>query len=110
MVTSVLWRIDPWLLRGADLPWAREEFQTLAACFHHQDAFDALRTYAAAARRREPDDHAARFYRIVAQTKGEPDRLSDAQELELFDLTHQALTGQDFHMANRMRRFLGARS
>ncbi len=110
VVTSVLWRIDPWLLRGADLPWAREEFQTLAACFHHLEAFDTLRTYVAAALRREPDDYAARFYRIVAQTKGEPNCLSNAQESELYDLTHQALIGEDFRMGNRMRRFLGARS
>jgi len=109
VVTSILWRIDAWLLQGAELPWSGAEFQTLAACFHHLDAYETLRAYAAAALRREPDDCAAGFYRIVAQTKGEPGRLSDDQEEDLFDLIDQARAGQDFRMAGRIRHFLGER-
>lgn len=110
VVTSVLWRIDRWLLQGAELHWSDAEFQTLAACCHHLDAFETLRAYAAAALRREPGDCAARFYRIVAQTKGEADRLNEDQGEDLFDLIDQAQAGQDFRLANRIRRFLGNRT
>jgi hypothetical protein len=110
LVSSVLWRIDPWLQRGAELGWPGAEFQTLAACFHHLGALDILRNYAAAALRREPEDIAARFYRIVAQTKGEADLLRDAQEDELSDLIGRALDAEDFHTANRIRRFLNCRT
>jgi hypothetical protein len=109
-VKSVLWRIDQWLLQGAKWPWSSAEFQTLAACFHHLDAFETLRAYAAAALRREPGDCAARFYRIVAQTKGDPQRQSVAQTEELSDLMDEALDRRDFHMANRIRRFLPFRA
>lgn len=109
VVKSVLWRIDQWLLQGVGSPLSSAEFQTLAACFHHFDAFDTLRAYAAAVLRREPDDCAARFYRIVAQTRGEPHHLSGAHAEELSDLMDEALDRRDFHMANRIRRFLPVR-
>ena len=42
----------------------------------------------------------------MAQVKGDRYRLTDAQETELYDLMDQAGSRQDFHMLNRVRRFL----
>jgi hypothetical protein len=42
----------------------------------------------------------------VAQTGGDSGRVNYVQERELFELTEQATERQDFHMVNRVRRFL----
>jgi tetratricopeptide (TPR) repeat protein len=106
VVASVLWRIDPWLLRGRGLEWSSTEFQTIAACLQEHDAFDMLRAYAVDAMRRDPRDPAARFYRIVAQTHGDSDRLTDTQTTELLEVMDHAGSRQDCRMINRVQRFL----
>ena len=105
-VASVLWRIEPTLMGGSRLAWPPAEFQTVAASLHHLGAFDVLSAYARGAMQRDPGDQAARFYRIVAQAKGDRDRLTAAQEAELYDLMEQAGARQDFHMVNRVKRLL----
>jgi hypothetical protein len=105
-VMPLLRRIDAWLLRGRDFAWSSAEFRAIAACLHRLEAFDVLRAYAQAALERDRADPAARFYRIVAQTRGDSDRLNYVQERELFELTDQAAERQDFHMVNRVQRFL----
>jgi hypothetical protein len=102
----LLRRIEVWLLRGCGLPWSSSEFQTIAASLHRLEAFDILRAYAQAALERDPADPAARFYRIVAQTRGDSDRVTGAQDEELFELATGAADRQDFHMVNRVHRFL----
>jgi tetratricopeptide (TPR) repeat protein len=106
VVMPLLRRIDAWLLRGRGFAWSASEFQTIAACLHRLAAFDILRAYAGAALERDPADPAARFYRIVAQSKGDSDRVTYGQELELFQLAEQAAERQDFHMVNRVTRFM----
>ncbi|MBO0711084.1 MAG: hypothetical protein J2P47_07390 [Acetobacteraceae bacterium] len=106
VVSSVLWRIDQWLLRGASLAWSDAEFETIAVCLQDFDAFEAVSTYAAAAIRRNPDGTVARFYRIVAQTRGESDRLSKAQIDAVLELLDDAEDRHDPRMAGRIRSFL----
>ena len=106
VIASVLWRIEPSLVAGSRIVWSTAEFQTIAASLHRLGAFDTLRAYAREAMRRDHADPPARFYRIVAQVKGDRDRLTDAQETELYDLMDQAGSRQDFHMLNRVQRFL----
>ncbi len=105
-IASVLWRIEPTLMGGSRIVWSSAEFQTIAASLHRLSAFDVLLAYAREAMRRDAADPPARFYRIVAQVKGDRDRLTDAQETELYDLMDQAGSRQDFHMLNRVQRFL----
>jgi tetratricopeptide (TPR) repeat protein len=106
VVTSVLWRIEPLLAAGSSIAWSPAEFQTIAASLQELTAYDALRTYARDALQRDAGDPAARFYRIVAQAKGNRDHLVGAQEAELVDLMDRAGSRQDFHALNRVRRFL----
>ena len=105
VVTSVLWRIEPLLAAGSGIAWSPAEFQTIAASLHELTAYDALRVYARDALQRDAGDPAARFYRIVAQVKGNRDRLSGLQDAELADLMDHAGSRQDFHALNRVRRF-----
>ncbi len=106
VIASVLWRIEPSLVGGSRIVWSTAEFQTVAASLHRLGAFDALLAYAREAMRRDHADPPARFYRIVAQIKGDRYRLTDAQETELYDLIDQVGSRQDFHMLNRIQRFL----
>ena len=106
VIASVLWRIEPSLVGGSRIVWSTAEFQTIAASLHRLGAFDTLLAYAREAMRRDHADPPARFYRIVAQVKGDRHRLTGAQETELCDLTDQAGNRQDFHMLNRVQRFL----
>ena len=105
-VASVLWRIEPLLAAGSGIAWSPAEFQTIAASLHELAAYDALRGYARDALQRDAEDPVARFYRIVAQVKGNRDHLSGVQEAELADLMDHAGSRQDFHAFNRVRRFL----
>ena len=105
-IASVLWRVEPSLVGGSRLVWSTAEFQTIAASLHRLAAFDTLLAYTREATRRDHADPSARFYRIVAQVKGDRYRLTDAQETELYDLMDQAGSRQDFHMLNRVQRFL----
>ena len=105
-VASVLWRIEPTLVGGSRIVWSTAEFQTIAASLQRLGLFDALLNYAREAMRRDATDQPARFYRIVAQIKGDRDRLTGAQETELYDLMDQAGSRQDFHMLNRVQRLL----
>ena len=84
VVASVLWRIEPTLAGGSRIVWSSAEFHTIAASMHRLGAFDVLLAYAREAMRRDATDQPARFYRIVAQIKGDRERLTDAQETELY--------------------------
>jgi hypothetical protein len=106
VVAPILGRIDSWLLRGRGLGWSATEFQAIAACFHRFDRFDTLRAYAEAAMQRDPGEQAARFYGLVGQTRGDSGRLTEAQAAELFELMDRAGEAKDFHLVNRVRRFL----
>ena len=106
VVASVLWRIEPSLIAGSRIAWSAAEFKTIMASLHQLGAIEVLRAYARDAMQRDPEDPTARFYRIVAQVKGNRDHLTDAQETELCDLMDQAGSRQDFHMLNRVQRFL----
>jgi cellulose synthase operon protein C len=106
VLASLLWRIDQWLLRGANLPWSDAELRTIAARLHDLNAFDALGSYAREATRRNAEDDTAAFYRVVAQTKGSSERLSERQKKVVFKLLDEADARDDHQLASHMRRFL----
>ena len=107
-VSGVFLRIHSWLLQGGAIDWSPAEFHAVAEAFHRVDAFELLREYARHALQRDPGDPIGRFYRLVARTKGDPGRLSFSEAEELADLADAASEREDFHTANRIRRFLDA--
>lgn len=105
-VASLLLALRPWLQQGAALEWQPAEFQAVADMLTRFEAFDLLRDYAQAARKRGPGNPDWRFYDIVARTRGNGDRLSVGEEDDLASLTEAAVRREDFHMAARITRFM----
>jgi tetratricopeptide (TPR) repeat protein len=106
IVAGLLLGLRAWLERGAGFDWPPDEFQALADGFARFGAYDLLEAYARAARRRSPADATARFYQIVARTRGQTDRLSAADAGELMTMAQAAAAREDFHAASRIERFL----
>jgi hypothetical protein len=106
LVSGSLLGLRAWLERGAGFDWRPDEFQALAETFVRFATFDLLEHYARAARRRSPTDAPARFYQIVARTRGQADRLSAAEASELMAMAQAATGREEFHLANRIDRFL----
>ena len=106
VVAGLIFRIRSWLLKGSNLAWSAAEFHPIAEMFKHADAYDLLTDYAKSAIGREPADATWRFYLVVARTKGDSDRLSFSETDELIEMAEDASHRHDFHMANRIERFI----
>jgi cellulose synthase operon protein C len=105
-VAPALRRIDPYLEKGSRITWSPAEFQAIAELLAHLREFRTLHRYASDALQREPGDHTARFYQILARAEGKRDYLNDVQESELFTMLEQAAKRQDFHLVNRLQKLL----
>jgi hypothetical protein len=106
VVVGLIFRIREWLLKGSSLAWSATEFRPIAEMFKQADAYDLLGDYAKPARQREPEDPTWRYYQVVARTKGNAGRLSFGETEELMEIAEDASHRHDFHMANRIRRFI----
>ena len=106
VVAGLIFRIRGWLLKGSSLAWSAAEFHPIAEMFKQADAYDLLGDYAKSASRREPEDPTWRYYQVVARTKGDPGRLSFSETEELIEMAENASHRHDFHMANRIQRFI----
>jgi hypothetical protein len=82
------------------------EFHPIAEMFARLNAYDLLGDYTKAAERRDPEDETWRYYQLVARRKGDPARLSFVERDELFEMEEEAASRHDFHMVNRIRRFI----
>ena len=105
-LAPLLGRMEDWLRAGARLDWAVAEFGEVAEVLRRFGLFETLRAYARQAGPAALQDGVARFYAIVAATRGDGRRVSLDQEETLHDLAEQAVARQDFHAANRIQRFL----
>ncbi len=105
-IAPAMRRIEPFLQRGSRIAWSSPEFQAIAELLAHLHEFRALHRYASDALRRQVGDHAARFYQILARAEGDRHRLTSVQESELLALLEQAGKQHDFHLFNRIQRFL----
>jgi hypothetical protein len=98
--------IQPFLERGSSIAWSAAEFQMIGDLLAGLRAFRVLQRYASDALRREVDDPTARFYQVVARAEGNRDRLAMDQESKLLTLASEAAERHDFHLLNRIQRFL----
>ena len=111
-LAPLLARAEGWLRAGARLDWPAAEFQEIADMLQRFGLFDTLRAYARQAGQRASQgqcasqEGVARFYAIVAETRGDGRRVSLDQDEDLHDLAEQAVARQDFHAVNRIQRFL----
>lgn len=105
-LAPLLGRMEGWLGSGARLDWPVAEFEEVAEVLRRFGLFETLRAYARQAGQNASQDGVARFYAIVAATRGDGRRVSLDQEETLHDLAEQAVARQDFHAVNRIQRFL----
>jgi hypothetical protein len=105
-VASLLLGMRSWLRQGAAIDWKPAEFQAVAHVLARFEAFDLLRDYAQAARKRDPAHPDWRFHDIVARTRGRAERLSMTEEDDLASLAEAAVKRKDFHMVSRIDRFI----
>jgi hypothetical protein len=105
-VAALLLGLRSWLQQAAAIDWKPAEFEAVAEMFTRVGSYDLLRDYAAAARLRDPTNPVWRFHTVVARTKGEPSRLTMDEERELATLAEAAANREDFHMLNRIDRFM----
>jgi cellulose synthase operon protein C len=103
---ALIFRIRSWLLKGSGLAWSAAEFHPIAEMFGRVDAYDLLSDYAKAGSRRDPDDDTWDYYQLVGRRKGNPLRLSFEERDELFGMEEAAASRRDFHMVNRIQRFI----
>jgi len=103
---GLIFRIRGWLLKGSVLAWSAAELHPIAEMFGRVNAYDLLGDYAKAGGRREPEDATWRYYQLVARRKGDPARLSFAEREDLFEMGEAAASRHDFHMVNRIQRFI----
>jgi tetratricopeptide (TPR) repeat protein len=96
-----------WLSQAAGLAWSSAEVQILADVFVRFEAFDVLRDYARAARRREPGHWEWRFYEIVARTRGDSRRMTLAESDAIDDMGEAASDRGDAQAVKRLARFIG---
>jgi cellulose synthase operon protein C len=105
-VAGLIFLIRAWLSKGSSLAWSASEFHPIADMFGRADAYDLLGDYAKLAGRRQPGDATWRYYQLVARAKGDSRRLSFGETQKLFEIVEDASARRDFHMANRIQRFI----
>jgi cellulose synthase operon protein C len=105
-VASLLIGMRSWLRQGAAFDWKPAEFEAVADVFSRFEAFDLLRDYAQAARKRTPANPAWRYHDIVARVRGNAERLSLGEIDDLTSIADAAAAGHDFHLAARINRFM----
>jgi hypothetical protein len=105
-ITPAMRYIQPFLERGSGIAWSAAEFQAIAELLAGLRAFRVLQRYASDALRREVGDPTARFYQVMARAEGNRDRLTMGQESQLFTMASKAAERHDFHLLNRIQRFL----
>jgi tetratricopeptide (TPR) repeat protein len=106
-VASLVLAMRAWLSQAAGIVWSAAEFQILADVFVRFEAFDVLRDYARAARRREPGHWEWRFYEIVARTRGDSRRMTMAESDAIDDMGDAASERGDTQAVKRLARFIG---
>jgi hypothetical protein len=68
--------------------------------------YDVMREFAAAGRRREPNERFWRFYEIVARTRNDPNRMTFAEEADIEEICGSRAIAEDRLGRSRMDRYL----
>jgi len=100
------WRFCSWLREATQVPFSPDEFHPVAEALLRAQLFDVLGDFAAAALRREPREPVWRFYRIVARTENDPDRMHYPESEEIFDIRDGSRARETFALGNRIQRYL----
>lgn len=103
---ELVWKFCTWLRGAARVELSIAEFHTVADAILRAQLFDVLRDFAAAGRRREPDERLWRFYEIVARTNNVAVRMNQAEVQEIDTLCALPAIERDRHARARIDRYL----
>ena len=100
------WKFASWLRKATQVAISIAEFHGVADAILSAQLFDVLSEFAAAGKRREPDERLWRFYAIVARTQNNPGWMHGADEDEIDDLLDSPVIAKDRHARARIDRYL----
>jgi hypothetical protein len=107
VLVAVLASMHAWLHQGSAFVWTADEFQVLANTLTRFKDFGLLLCYAAAARKRQPDNPEWRLHEIIARTSGDALAMTVSEQDEIERMLESAAEREDFHTRARIARFLG---
>ena len=100
------WKFCTWLRNATHIVLSIAEFHSVADAIVRGNDFGILHAFAAAGRRREPNERLWRFYEIVARTKNNPDWMSAGEENDIDEMCRSPAIAQNRHGYSRIDRYL----
>ena len=104
--SELAWKFCTWLRNAAHIVLSIAEFHSVADAIVRGNDFGILHAFAAAGRRREPNERLWRFYEIVARTKNNPDWMSVGEENDIDEMCRSPAIAQNRHGYSRIDRYL----
>jgi hypothetical protein len=102
---ELVWKLRLWLQKATGIPFSTAEFHPVGDLFLRTEAFDVLKDFALAGKRREPDEPVWRFYEIVARTRNNPEWMHFGETTELVEMRDNASRPGDYHWRNRIQQY-----
>ena len=102
---ELVWKLRLWLQKATGIPFSPTEFHPLGDLLLRAEAFDVLKDFALAGKRREPDEPVWRFYEIVARTRNNPEWMHFGETTELVEMRDNANRPGDYHWRNRIQQY-----
>lgn len=106
--SELAWKFCTWLRNATHIVLSIAEFYSVADAIVRGNYFDILHAFAAAGKRREPNERLWRFYEIVARTKNNPDWMSVGEEADLDEMCRSPAIEQNRHGYSRIDRYLNS--
>ena len=99
------WKFGNWIRQATRAELSAAEFHAVADALLRVQLYDVLREFAAAGRRREPNERFWRFYEIVARTRNDPNRMTLADEADIEEICGSRAIAEDRLGRSRIRRY-----
>ena len=100
------WKFGNWIRQGTRAELSAAEFHAVADALLRVQLYDVMREFAAAGRRREPNERFWRFYEIVARTRNDPNRMTLAEEADIDEICGSRAIAEDRLGRSRIDRYL----
>jgi tetratricopeptide (TPR) repeat protein len=100
------WKFGNWIRQATRAELSAAEFHAVADPLLRARLYDVLREFAAAGKRREPNERFWRFYEIVARTQNDPNRMTFAEEEDIDEICGSRAIAEDRLGRSRIDRYL----
>lgn len=103
---GLAWKFGNWIRRATRAELAAAEFHAVADALLRVRLYDVMREFAAAGRRRDPNERFWQFYDIVARTQNDPNRMTFAEEAAIDEICGLSAIAEDRIGRSRIDRYL----